>query len=134
MKTADYYRRLPYTRRVRVESDEGGEYFVAFIPELPGVEASGATDMDARAALSAAFEDYLAAMLEWGEEIPEPTPWPESMGFSVEGREALEYAPATIVAFGSAHLEGAASSDLEEHIEEFGAVRELTREMETSAA
>ena len=76
-KGAEYYRRLPYRRRLRIEEDEGGkEYFVAFIDDLPGVEADGADPAAARAHLMDTFEDYIKAMLEWGEEIPEPQLWP----------------------------------------------------------
>ena len=76
-KGVGYYRRLPYQRRLRMEQGEGGgEYFVAFIEDLPGVEADGADPITARTNLLNAFEDYIAAMLEWGEEIPEPVLWP----------------------------------------------------------
>ncbi len=52
-KDLPYYRSLPYTRRVRLEEDKGGEYFVL-----------------------SAFDDAISAMLEWGREIPEPDAWP----------------------------------------------------------
>jgi len=54
-RTAEYYRELPYTRRVRTESDPSGEYFVAFIAGLPGVEADGADPTEALYRLDAAF-------------------------------------------------------------------------------
>ena len=76
-KGVGYYRRLPYRRRLRIEQDEGGkEYFVAFIEKLPGVEADGPDAVTARANLIGAFDDYINAMLEWGDEIPEPPKWP----------------------------------------------------------
>ena len=81
-KTADYFRSLPYTRRVRLEEEADGDaYFVAFIEELEGVEADGANPTEALANLTDAFEDYLSAMLEWGEPVPEPLSWPESLGW-----------------------------------------------------
>lgn len=81
-KTADYYRLLPYTRRIRVVEDAPeNSYFVAFIEELGGVEADGSTPEEAYANLAEAFEDYLSAMLEWGETIPEPESWPASAGW-----------------------------------------------------
>jgi predicted RNase H-like HicB family nuclease len=66
---------------VRLERDDRGEYFLAYIEELPGVEADGTTEFAARASLASAFEDYLAAMLQWGKQIPEPRQWPESLGW-----------------------------------------------------
>lgn len=94
-KTPEYYRRLPYTKRVRlVEEDTGEMYFVASITELDGVEVDGDTPHEAISNLADAFEDYIAAMFEWGEQIPEPERWPESLGWSssdglVEGRASI---------------------------------------------
>ena len=87
-KTAAYYRQLPYTRRVRhVEEDTGESYFVAYIEVLGGLEADGDTPSDALANLADAFQDYIAAMLEWRELIPEPEVWPASLGWkTVAGR------------------------------------------------
>jgi len=76
MKDLAYYKRLPYTRRVRVEDDDSGPYFVAFVEELRGVEADGASALEALSNLTDAFQDYIQAMLGWGDEIPEPIPWP----------------------------------------------------------
>ena len=73
MKTLDHYKALPYRRRVElVREADGQEYFVASVVELPGVEADGSTPYEAHFHLQHAFEDYLIAMLKWGEEIPEP--------------------------------------------------------------
>lgn len=94
-RTAEYYRGLPYTRRVRTESDPSGEYFVAFVAELPGVEADGTDPTEALYHLSAAFEDYILAMIEWGDEIPEPLGWPQAIGWD----------PAEIRVAGSASVE-----------------------------
>jgi predicted RNase H-like HicB family nuclease len=87
-KTIAYYRQLPYTRRVRrVQEDNGESYFVACIEELGGVEADGDTPTDALANLADAFQDYITAMLEWREMIPEPKVWPASLGWeSAVGR------------------------------------------------
>ena len=76
MKDQAYYRALPYTRRIEVVEDDGREYFVASIPELPGVRADGRNHIEALYHLDGAFSDYLDAMMEWGEEIPEPRLWP----------------------------------------------------------
>jgi predicted RNase H-like HicB family nuclease len=68
---------------VRLETDDAGQtFYVAYIEELPGLESIGDSQMDARAGLVSAFEDYLAAMLEWGEPVPEPKQWPESFGWN----------------------------------------------------
>lgn len=84
-KTSSYYRGLPYRRRVRLEHEEAGEeYFVAFIEELDGVEASGDTPTEALFNLQPAFDDYIDAMLKWGDAIPEPSVWPESLGWSAD--------------------------------------------------
>jgi len=82
MKDTGYYRALPYTRVVRLVEDEGPSYFLASIEELPGVRADGKSEVEARAALTVAFEDYIAAMLTWGRPIPAPALWPESLGFT----------------------------------------------------
>ena len=72
-KDLAYFRALPYRRRVHlIEEDTGEAYFVAEVVELPGVEADGAYPHEAFYNLQQAFEDYLAAMLKWGEVIPEP--------------------------------------------------------------
>lgn len=82
MKDATYYRSLPYTRRVELVEESGGEaYFLASIVELPGLRGSGESHIEALASLWDAFEDYLEAMLAWGRAIPEPVLWPSSFGF-----------------------------------------------------
>lgn len=70
------HKRLPYTRTAKLhEPEEGEAYFLAEIKELPGVSASGSTRYEALYRLQQAFEDYLRAMIEWEEEIPEPEVW-----------------------------------------------------------
>jgi len=76
VKDLAYYKRLPYTRRIRLEDDDAGPYFVAFVEELNGVEADGASALEALSHLADAFEDYIQAMLGWGDRIPEPISWP----------------------------------------------------------
>ena len=48
---------------------------------MGGLEADGDTPTDALANLTDAFQDYIAAMLEWREVIPEPEVWPASLGW-----------------------------------------------------
>ncbi len=74
-----YYRGLPYTRRVRLERDDGGDYFVAYVVELSGLESDGLTEAEARYNLQAAFDDYIEALLEEGITISEPKRWPASV-------------------------------------------------------
>ena len=72
-KNLDYYRLLPYSRRVDKEQEEGTEpYFVARVDELRGCIAHGATRAEAILQLNIAFDEYIEAMLEWGKDIPEP--------------------------------------------------------------
>ena len=96
MKTTDkdlsYYRSLPYTRRVRLERDKGGDYFVACVSELPGLESDGLTELEARFNLQAAFDDYVEALLEQGVTIAEPTYWPQSV--AKQGLRRLQFAAA----------------------------------------
>ena len=71
MKTIEYYMNLPYRLELVPDTDEGG--FVASYPELSGCLTSGET---AEAALKNALDckrEWLAAALEDGYEIPEPT-------------------------------------------------------------
>ena len=58
--------------------ESGDEYFVAQIEELDGVTVDGRSAIEALHNLRQAFDDYLNAMLEWGEEIPEPRGWPDT--------------------------------------------------------
>ncbi len=73
MKDLGYYLRLPYTRRVepRTNSDGAG-YFLARISEIPFVRAEGTTAAEALRRLEETFADCLQAMLDLGDEIPEP--------------------------------------------------------------
>ncbi|HEV2131995.1 MAG TPA: type II toxin-antitoxin system HicB family antitoxin [Longimicrobiaceae bacterium] len=76
-KTVAYYRRLPYTRRVRVQQDsDGAAYFVAWIEELPALEIDGDTREEAFYKLNELFGDYVEMLLEHGDEVPEPGKWP----------------------------------------------------------
>lgn len=76
MSDLNYYKSLAYTRRVEPRTEGGEHFFVAWIEELNGLVADGETREEAFFNLSAAFEDYIEAMLEWGREIPEPVLWP----------------------------------------------------------
>lgn len=72
-KDLAYYRSLPYTRRCKPEFDEeDGRYWVAWVDELPGCKTDGATRAEAMWRLGQLFDDYIAAKLEWGTNIPVP--------------------------------------------------------------
>ena len=72
-KDLDYYRLLPYARRVDREEEEGAEtYWVASVVELSGCMAHGASRPEAILQLNSAFDEYIEAMLGWGKDIPEP--------------------------------------------------------------
>jgi len=73
-KDLNYYRALPYTRRVGYKEDEGewASYFLANIDELPGCFATGKTRSEAIYNLGLLFDDYIEGLLELRGEIPEP--------------------------------------------------------------
>lgn len=89
-KDLSYYRQLPYTRRVRIEEDPEGQYFVAFVVELDGLEADGETAIEALFHLQEAFDEYIVSMIGWGEVIPQPEHWtervPDAIPFAVVER------------------------------------------------
>ena len=71
--TLEYYRTLPYSRRVEGFQEAGVDrYWLAWIEELPGCKTDGATFDEAMANLDVAFDDYIEAMLEFGTEIAVP--------------------------------------------------------------
>lgn len=82
-KDAAYYRRLPY-RRVVVPVDEadGEHYYLAYVRELPSIEIHGDTPEEALLRLDEIFDDCVEAMIDAGEDIPEPDLWPS--GYSPE--------------------------------------------------
>ena len=72
-KDLAYYRLLAYRRRVdRMEEEDGSRYYVARVLELDGCIASGDSRPEAIANLKTAFDEYVEAMTEWGNEIAEP--------------------------------------------------------------
>ena len=79
MPDLSYYRVLSYRRLVKPVTEQGETYFLAWIEQIPDVKADGATREEALINLGEAFDDYVTAMLEWGDPIPEPRTWPENM-------------------------------------------------------
>lgn len=80
MKTLADYRVLPFTRRVELVTEEDGTYFAAFVEEIPWIRAYGDTPVEAYHGLAESFEDALQAMIDAGDEIPEPKGAPEKWG------------------------------------------------------
>jgi predicted RNase H-like HicB family nuclease len=73
VRKLEYYRLLPYTRLAEpVEEDGGQRYWVASVAELPGCKTDGDSLAEAMANLNSAFDDFIAARLEWNQAIPEP--------------------------------------------------------------
>ena len=71
--TLNDYQALPYSRRVeRIHEDDGSFYWVAWIHELDGCKTDGDTQAKAMLNLNIAFDDYIEAMIEFGNNIPTP--------------------------------------------------------------
>lgn len=80
MKDLAYYLALPYTRKVDKREGEAGVYYIASIAELPWVQIHGSDPVEAKTKLDDLFEDAIEALLDAGDEIPEPELWPASVG------------------------------------------------------
>lgn len=85
-KTADELRRLRYQRKVERVEEEDGTYFLAYIVEIPSIRVYGDSDHEARHLLEDTFVDMLEAMVEAGDEVPEPEDWPDNLGTPVQKR------------------------------------------------
>lgn len=73
LEQLDRYRRLPYRIAVeKVDEPIEGVYFVASMPDLPGVMADGRTPQEAKRHVRLAFDDFVLAQIEWGVPIPRP--------------------------------------------------------------
>ena len=81
-KSVREYRSLPYSRKVvRIEEGLGEVYFLARIEEIPWIEADGDTPEEAFLKLDEVFDDALESMIQSGDEIPVPVPWPKVYGY-----------------------------------------------------
>ena len=67
-----YYANLPYATRIVPDTCDGAPCYLAVHPELRGCKAQGATPGEALANLAEAREDYLAALVEEGLDLPLP--------------------------------------------------------------
>jgi predicted RNase H-like HicB family nuclease len=82
-RTTAYYRQLPYRREAHVvrDGEDQGEYYVARIAEIPWINIDGETREAALLRLDEIFDDCIETMIEAGDEIPEPVPWPMNTGY-----------------------------------------------------
>lgn len=85
-KSLEYYRGLPYTKLAEIVLDESPRpYWGARVVELDGCIATGSTEVEAMHNLDHAFDEYIEALLQWGDAIPEP----ERMHFQLPSIEGL---------------------------------------------
>jgi antitoxin HicB len=68
----EYFMKLPYSLLLHQIEDEGKQYWIAEIPELPGCKSHGETIGEAVASIEEAKKDWVLDSLEDGEEIPTP--------------------------------------------------------------
>ena len=78
MKTIDYYLNLPYKLEIVPDKDEGG--YAARYPELPGCITVGDTLESVVKNADDAKTEWIAATLEAGITIPEPTSYDDYSG------------------------------------------------------
>jgi len=78
MKTIDYYLNLPYKLEIVPDKDEGG--YAARYPELPGCITVGDTLESVVKNANDAKTEWIAAALEEGVAIPEPTSYDDYSG------------------------------------------------------
>lgn len=71
MRTIDEYMKLSYRMEIVADPDEGG--FVVSFPDLKGCLSTGDTLDSAYANANEAKREWIAAALEEGYEIPEPS-------------------------------------------------------------
>ncbi len=74
-----YHANLEYPIELFRRDDEGDQYWVAEIPDLPGCVADGDTPDEAVESLQEAKRLWMEARLEYGHPIPEPT---DARGYS----------------------------------------------------
>jgi len=78
MKDLTYYRLLPYEREWTMRDQDGERYFVVRLKDLPAVAGDGSSRDEAAEDLRVAFDEFVAAWLEAGKDVPEPR-----RGFSI---------------------------------------------------
>lgn len=63
---------LPYKERFELDSVDGKPWYAAYNDELPGCMSDGETVEMASKNLRSARLDYIAAMFQWKQPVPEP--------------------------------------------------------------
>lgn len=71
-KGIEYYMRLPYSILLHEVEEEGEEYWIAEVPELPGCKSHGSTVEEAVKSVEEAKKDWILDSLKSGEEVPTP--------------------------------------------------------------
>ncbi len=71
-KGIEYYMGLPYSILLHQIEDEGKEYWIAEVPELPGCRSHGSTVDEAVKNVEEAKKDWILDSLEEGDDIPIP--------------------------------------------------------------
>ena len=72
-KDVEYYENVQYAVQLTRHADNGEEYWLAEILDLPGCMANGATPNEAMESVEEAKELWIAGHLEDGYEVPEPS-------------------------------------------------------------
>lgn len=91
VRTLEFFRRLPYRRYCERVTDEAGAYYVCTYPELSGLMADGSTRAEAFHNGEIAFDDYIRARLDWGDEIPVPAAVKGKLDALAESMEQVPY-------------------------------------------
>ncbi len=68
----DYYLRLPYSILLHQTEDEGKNYWIAEIPQLPGCKSHGSSIDEAIQSVQEAKRDWISDSLQRGERVPVP--------------------------------------------------------------
>ena len=72
-KDLAYYRLLPYEREWLMREEGAQKYFVVRLKDLPAVAGDGVSQDEAVKDLREAFDEFVAAWLDAGRPIPEPS-------------------------------------------------------------
>lgn len=71
-KGVEYYMQLPYSILLHEVEDDGGRYWIAEVPGLPGCKSHGSTVEEAVRSVEEAKKDWILDSLEKGEKPPIP--------------------------------------------------------------
>ena len=71
-KSLDYYLKLPWSYTVTTADENGQQFFIVRVNELPGVCTDAPTVEEAMRLIKEAIKGAIELYLENGEEIPEP--------------------------------------------------------------